>query len=528
MKNANSDKKGKFIKWQTNESPRIVFKVHARQAQQLYRQAWVHNLGSTLVGVLACLAIWHEINHTAILVWLSIFITVNLVRWIVTIRFTKAKPEGKAVYKWANIQLTGIIISASLFGLAILFLWPTGVPEKQMVWIVSISAVTAATVARYCVWKFAYLPFIWLSLFPITIRLFVEGGFAYNILGLLGLIFIALLLQTGRLMYTANLENILVGIKNKQLSLDLSSENEKAIILNEKLVHEIEERERASKLVRQQEKELEHARRMEAVGTLASGIAHEINTPAQFISSNLDFVLGSFPDLAEFLRECINDSEKECTPLERKKKFESLQDSLDINFLLAEIPEALKQSLDGIEQVSKIVLSMKQFAHPGEEEKASIDVNEAITNTTTISRNEWKHVAEITFKLDQELPQVPCHRSMLNQVILIIIVNAAHAIESNKISDKEKGLIVISTWQEDNNSICISIADNGEGIPQNIRARIFDPFFTTKEPGKGTGQGLSIAHSIIIEKHQGDLSVDSREGEGTTFLIKLPLVLCDN
>lgn len=523
MEKSNFDTKGKIIKWEFHEPPEIVLQVHERQVQQLYHKAWIHNLGTTIVAILACLSIWEKVNQSSILIWLLIFIAINLIRWIIAIRFTKVAPSGKEIYKWVNIQLSGIIISAFFFGLPAVFLWPTDAPEKQMVWIISITAITAATVARYCVWKLAYVPFICLSFLPITIRLFVEGGFSYNILGILGLVFIAVLLQTGHMMYTANLENILVGIKNKQLNIDLSSENEKAKILNEKLVHEIEERERANKIVRQQEIELKQARHMEAIGTLASGIAHEINTPAQFISSNLDFVLGAFPDLVEFIRECMKFSEKEYSSLERKMKVESLQDSFDIDFLLDEIPKALNQSVDGIEQVSKIVLSMKQFAHPGEENKVDIDVNEAISNTATVCRSEWKHTAEIDFRLDLELPLVPCHRSMLNQVILIIIVNAAHAIETNKKPDNEKGLIVISTWQEDDDSVCISITDNGGGIPQNNKERIFDPFFTTKEPGKGTGQGLSIAHSIITEKHNGDLSVDSIEGKGATFLIKLPL-----
>lgn len=262
------------------------------------------------------------------------------------------------------------------------------------------------------------------------------------------------------------------------------------------------------------EKNLRQAQKLEAMGTLAGGIAHEINTPAQFVSTNLDFINDSLPDLSKFISESIT--------LFGKDKVEALYDQYDIDYLLEELPLAVQQSSEGVLQISKIVRSMKQFAHPGEDNKVPADINDGIQNTATVCRNEWKYVAEMTFNLDQQLPMVPCHRSEINQVFLNIIVNAAQAITSHHEKDGIQGVIAITTRQNEN-FVEIVITDNGGGIPDEVKERIFDPFFTTKEPGKGTGQGLSIAHSIVTEKHGGQLLLESHPGEGATFTIRLPL-----
>lgn len=270
------------------------------------------------------------------------------------------------------------------------------------------------------------------------------------------------------------------------------------------------------------EKNLRQAQKLEAMGTLAGGIAHEIKTPVQFVSSNLAFTMESFPDLTEYITRCADlmkqSSKEDTTFLEILQLYEDK----DITYLLEEIPLALQQSQDGINQVSKIVLSMKQFAHPGEEGKVDMDLNDALNNTATVCRNEWRYIAEMEFHLDPSLPHVACHRSEVNQVFLNIIVNAAHAIGSTENAEAGKGKISINTRLL-NQYVEVSIADNGGGIPVSIRERVFDPFFTTKEPGKGTGQGLAIAHSIIKEKHGGELTFESVEGSGTTFYIRFPL-----
>ncbi len=262
------------------------------------------------------------------------------------------------------------------------------------------------------------------------------------------------------------------------------------------------------------EKNLRQAQKLEAMGTLAGGIAHEINTPTQFVSTNLDFINDSLPDLSKFISETIDITDKE--------KVQPLYERYDVEYLLEELPLAVQQSLEGVAQISKIVRSMKQFAHPGEDNKVATDLSDAIKNTATVCRNEWKYIAEMTFDLDKELPMVPCHRSEINQVFLNIIVNAAQAISSHHEKEGTKGIITIATRQNEN-FVEIAISDNGGGVPDEVKERIFDPFFTTKEPGKGTGQGLSIAHSIVTEKHGGKLLLESDPEEGSTFTVCLPL-----
>jgi two-component system, NtrC family, sensor kinase len=206
---------------------------------------------------------------------------------------------------------------------------------------------------------------------------------------------------------------------------------------------------------------------------------------------------------------------------ELAKKIETLCNEVDLDFILKEIPDAISQSRSGLAQVSKIVLAMKDFAHPGTADKSSYDINRAIETAITISHNQWKHVAEISMDLDQSLLMAECHPDQLNQVFLNLIVNASHAIESVE-GRSEPGLIKLSTRLIDS-QIVISVEDNGIGIPDTVINKIFDPFFTTKEVGRGTGQGLSIAYDIVVNKHAGTLQVASEIGKGTTFTIGLPV-----
>ena len=199
-------------------------------------------------------------------------------------------------------------------------------------------------------------------------------------------------------------------------------------------------------------------------------------------------------------------------------------DELDLDYLAEEIPVAIQHSLKGVGRIAKIVQAMKIFAHPGGEEKEPADINNEIEKTITISRNEWKYVAELKTDFDASLSIVPCFQAELNQVILNLIVNAAHAIaEANKANPAQMGTIRIRTRREATGAK-IYISDTGSGIPQEIQHKIFDLFFTTKEPGKGTGQGLAISHSVIVEKHKGTITLESRKGKGTTFIVSLPLI----
>ncbi len=274
------------------------------------------------------------------------------------------------------------------------------------------------------------------------------------------------------------------------------------------------------------EVQLRQAQKLESVGQLAAGIAHEINTPIQYIGDNIHFIEESFNALAGLLREnqklAAAVQSHTVTP-EVLSAVESSIQKADIDYLSKEIPLAVQQSLQGVGHVSRIVNAMKEFSHPGSKEKEALDLNHAIEMTVTVARNEWKYVAEMVTDYAPALPLVACLPGEFNQVILNLIINAAHAIgDVVRQMEGSKGTIRISTrlegaWVE------IRISDTGTGVPQEIRHRIFDPFFTTKGAGKGTGQGLAIARSVIVDKHGGALTFESEMGRGTTFIIRLPV-----
>jgi len=267
---------------------------------------------------------------------------------------------------------------------------------------------------------------------------------------------------------------------------------------------------------------LAQAHKLESIGQLASGIAHEINTPIQYIGDNTRFLQSSWNDITRLLaayRELVEVSASAAAASEAVQKIHTLSREIDLDFLQHEVPPALSQSLDGVDRVTQIVRAMKDFAHPGTPDKRLTDIHQLIHNTITVARNEWKYVADVTTEFAPEMPQVSCLPGEIGQVLLNIIVNAAQAIAELKAG---KGLITLRTvvldeWAE------IQISDTGCGIPEEFQHRVFDPFFTSKEVGKGTGQGLTIARSIVVEKHQGELTFASLAGQGTTFFIRLPL-----
>jgi PAS domain S-box-containing protein len=274
------------------------------------------------------------------------------------------------------------------------------------------------------------------------------------------------------------------------------------------------------------EAQLHQSQKMEAIGQLAAGIAHEINTPAQFVGDNTRFLQDAFNDLIEacnLYKELIKAAESKPLSEEFIQILEKRFDELDIDYLEEEVPLAIQQTLKGVDRITHIVQAMKIFAHPGGIEKEPTEINKEIEKTLIITRNEWKYVAELVTDFDKTLPTVPCHRAEFNQVILNLIVNAAHAIaDANSENSSEKGTITISSIL-DGNWAEIRISDTGHGIPEEVQHRIFDLFFTTKEPGRGTGQGLAIAHSVIVEKHNGVINFETEKGKGTTFVIRLPI-----
>jgi ammonium transporter, Amt family len=271
--------------------------------------------------------------------------------------------------------------------------------------------------------------------------------------------------------------------------------------------------------------QLNHVQKLESIGQLAAGIAHEINTPLQFIGDNTRFIQDSMEELIPLINEyqILNgnpENEKLSMVL---KQLEERYEEKDVGFLLQEIPDAIEQSLEGIGRVTKIVGAMKEFSHPGMSEKKLNDINKAIETTINVSRNEWKYVAELDTDLASDLPLTPCYLNDINQVILNLIVNGAHSIKDKlNESENDKGKIAISSRMKGDN-VEIRIADTGMGIPEEIRPKIFDPFFTTKEVGRGTGQGLSIAHTIVVKKHQGTIDFETEVGKGTIFTIRLPI-----
>ena len=194
-----------------------------------------------------------------------------------------------------------------------------------------------------------------------------------------------------------------------------------------------------------------------------------------------------------------------------------------MGYLMEEIPRAIDQSLEGIGRVSRIVRAMKSFSHPGTEAKTATDLNKLVENTVTVCRNEWKYVSDLKMTLDEGLPPVYCLPGELNQVILNLIMNSAQAIqELIGETPEQKGAITVET-KLDGEWVEIHIGDSGGGIPEKIASKVFDLFFTTKEAGKGTGQGLSIARDVVVMKHSGSIDFETQAGEGTTFIIRLPI-----
>ena len=271
--------------------------------------------------------------------------------------------------------------------------------------------------------------------------------------------------------------------------------------------------------------QLFQAQKLESVGQLAAGIAHEINTPTQYIGDNVRFLKDSFQDiiglLGSYERLLVAATANALTG-EMVHEVTAAVERTDAAYLVLEIPKAIDQTLEGITRVSTLVSAMKEFSHPGTKEKTPLDLNHAIENTITVARNEWKYVADLETDFDPLLPLVSCHPGEFNQVILNLIVNAAHAIAGVVAKDGSgRGTIKVQTrncpaWVE------IRIQDTGGGIPETVQARIFDPFFTTKEIGKGTGQGLAIARSVVVDKHGGSIDFETEVGTGTTFVIRLP------
>ncbi|MBI3839852.1 MAG: PAS domain S-box protein [Planctomycetia bacterium] len=274
------------------------------------------------------------------------------------------------------------------------------------------------------------------------------------------------------------------------------------------------------------EAQLIQSQKLESVGQLAAGIAHEINTPTQYVGYNAQFLQDAFRDVTRLLDQfdhLLAAAKRDEISQNDIREVEEAIQAADLPYLMEEIPKAISQSLDGVGRMTAIVQAIREFSHPSGKAKTLIDLNQAIESTAMVARNEWTKVADLVTDFDSALPPVPCWATELNQAILNLIVNAAHAIdEAQQAGSTARGRITLRTrhlgeWIE------IQVCDTGTGIAPGNYSKIFDPFFTTKQVGKGTGQGLAIARTIVVKKHQGTITFESAQGQGTTFTIRLPL-----
>jgi PAS domain S-box-containing protein len=314
-----------------------------------------------------------------------------------------------------------------------------------------------------------------------------------------------------------NGESIAVEIRDWPVSGDDSEALGRVYFLRD-----LRDERRRADVEKMMEIRMRQAQKMEAIGQLAAGIAHEINNPIQFIGNNTSFLQEAFVDLSRLVEAQRKALEKAGVRI-AESEFADEARGVDVEYIKTEVPQAISQTLEGIRRVSEIVKAMKDFSHPGTKNRQLTDINKAVQDAILVARNEWKYSSDVTTELAPNLPHPLCLANEINQVILNILVNASHAIDDVVARGlRKRGVIKIRT-EADDKDVRIIITDNGTGIPKAIQNRIFEPFFTTKEVGKGTGQGLAIAYDVVVRKHDGKITFRSVEGEGTAFTISLPI-----
>ena len=298
-------------------------------------------------------------------------------------------------------------------------------------------------------------------------------------------------------------------------------------VVSNKTAELVEQKARLAKALdelRLTQAKLLHAQKLQAIGQLAAGIAHEVNTPAQYVTDNVSFLQRAFDKLWRLL-----DAQSNALAAARKgdatpQSFELVDEArtaAKLDYLARQVPRAIEQSMSGLGQVSAIVKAMKEFSHPSGVEKQPVDIHDVIESTSIVAKGEWKYVADLELSFDWNLPPILLLRNEFSQVLLNLIVNAAHAIgDALPAASSEKGKIVIAT-RAVGAHVEVRISDTGPGIPEAARSRVFEPFFTSKEVGRG--QGLAIAYSVIVDQHGGTIDFETKEGRGTTFIICLPL-----
>jgi signal transduction histidine kinase len=281
--------------------------------------------------------------------------------------------------------------------------------------------------------------------------------------------------------------------------------------------------ERELEAIRRLELELRQAEKLRAVGQLAAGIAHEINTPIQFVGDSVHFLRSAFGSILESTlrgRALLTALDAGADIGDAREAYRASLEEADADYLLDEAPKAFSHAVEGLNRVAQIVTAMKEFGRPDQRDKTVADINRCVESTLTVAHNELKYAADVTVDLGN-LPLIACYPGDLSQVVLNLLVNAAHAV-SDRFGVNERGRIRVETRHE-GDSVVIRISDTGSGIAEEHRARLFEPFFTTKALGRGTGQGLAISRSIVVEKHGGSLSFRTELGVGTTFEVRLPI-----
>ncbi|MGP8247167.1 MAG: ATP-binding protein [Bryobacteraceae bacterium] len=277
---------------------------------------------------------------------------------------------------------------------------------------------------------------------------------------------------------------------------------------------------------RLQESQRAQAQKLESIGQLAAGVAHEINSPIQYVGDNLRFIQESCEGTGRLLASYrrLVEAVQQGSPIEQlAEESRRIGEQVDIDYLLQETPAALEAAFDGVSRVAAIVRAMKEYAHPDTAASSPTDLNHLLETTALLAKNKWKYVADLETRLDPTLPPVNCMASEVSQVFLNLIVNAADAIEdATRETPGMRGKIVLESALDDG-FVEVRVKDTGMGIPPEIQSRIFDPFFTTKEVGRGTGQGLAIAYVIVTQKHGGTIRFETSKGVGTTFIVKLPI-----
>ncbi|MES9943335.1 MAG: PAS domain S-box protein [Candidatus Thiodiazotropha sp.] len=307
---------------------------------------------------------------------------------------------------------------------------------------------------------------------------------------------------------------------NQELEAKVEARTRELQVSHEKL-------EEAYRDLKQAHASILHQEKMASIGQLASGIAHEINTPSQYVRNNISFIQESLDEVLSGMRACLETATKLKDGKTRSESLDNLEtvlEELDYDYLKEELPRALNESAEGVDRITNIVVAMKDFAKPSRDMPEPVDISKLIEDTIEISRNSWKSVAELVVEPSPKPLVVAGLRDELGQVVLHLILNAADAIEAENQDSDTLGRIRIQTvgsetWAE------IVVQDSGCGMTPEVQQRVFEPFFTTKDVGRGSGQGLAIAYHIITDKHDGELLVDSSPGEGSTFTIRLPVMV---